>query len=1535
MANEFKIKHGFISTGNGSIEGTLDVSTGININGSAVATRSWVTSTGLSGYATETYVTTQISNLVASAPDALNTLNELADALGDDPNFATTVNTNISGKVSKTGDTMTGALRIQEGANDQSNTSDTTTIPSTTGAEFLKIEGGYTDGRYTTEFAKIDRGGNLPLYIRQSKGTANSFINLARFGDHSNSVHEFEVFGSIKASGGDSGNWNTAYGWGDHSAAGYITSETDTLASVTSRGNTTTNAITVGPLTASSGYFGSTGSNPRIRIYTEDETTSIADTFADTTTDKSYIYFDQGTNSSDPGYIMHETSNSETNEGVLHLVPSDDNASVDYVSIHGTNDQDALRLSTNGYITTSNSYQLTLSSGNGHVRINDGLSVQSQINTDSHGDSSQWNQAYGWGDHGSRGYSRITAEETISGNKTFTGNFLRTSRRISTGRKYPLGHYTPGETLFELDPTWTDAELQAYFNKSNVSWVEDPTAPGGYCIYIDGSAQVGGDYSSGFPYIPIDEDGIYYMEVYIKNAGSGQTHYMGSIDYNESFAHPDSGGGNPGSYGYWTMSNTNPGTEWTKQSGYISGFSANATGTFETGAKYWTPQALFNYGAGTGTRACWISGWKVIRVDQVGDRTFRHNVDVLGDLNVTSEATVGDKLYLTNVASSGQDGILAYDSANTASGSRIFSFTRGGGNSLKYHSYGYHIWYSGPASGLSDSTARMILDSSGNLGIGTTSPGTQLEAYRSAGQSNISVNAGGNRAYLFANNGGNWGLWGFENQPFTLATNSQERLRITNTGNIGIGTTSPNSKLDVRGDIRTTGFSLRDSGQTENHARIYSDGTNGYLSINNGNNWGFIVRGHDNSPMIGAYHGGQLRIRGFGSSNGFNHANDIDVATINFSTRRVGIGTTSPASTLHVNGDKLIFTQTGQTYTDGSSGLTGIGIRNTGTSASYNAFGIQTGSGQVFQVRNNGDVWVRKHLHLGTSDTNTFSFRLTRTNASVVQDAHLYSPSNNSPSVFYMEGGYYTGEAAGTVTAANSGHAYYERYFGGGSANSYKHLGFTNTTGNFTSGNLVPSIAMKSDGKVGIGTANPSGNLHVAGGGTSRFTLSNSNGQQFQIYSWASGTNIYNGASSNADIWFGRDATVANNFYFTRNGNNHTMKIDTANERVGIGTTNPAYKLDISGGKMRVSNSGTTQLLINSTNSGSRELVFQGNGSTKAYVWNASEFIGMGKGSGSNSLFVGVGGASEGNVGIGTSTPSDRLTVHNGGSTTRAFIYNSGGSGHEAKVEVYTADDGAGHPGGAAHLRSWGWGNAEVRVGGSYLRQSGGRMNFISSGQIAYFDTANVGIGVYSPVAKLDVAGSIKTSGYFFGNELRANLDSGSRIVLHDGAGNMEFRTQGGTERMTITYGGNVGIGTNTPVAPLQVAPASDYKVVKLGGDTISHYTITGFANHTLTLTCGSYYQAEVVITAHQTNDGEYNNLYIRGIWSNNHHSHRWDILEEIGGLTGSDFNFINEQNDVENSGKLQIDHIYNNGSFALLTVRVTEYYGTHSYTIA
>ena len=49
-------------------------------------------------FATETYVTTQVNNLVDAAPGTLDTLNELAAALGDDANFSTTVTNSIAAK---------------------------------------------------------------------------------------------------------------------------------------------------------------------------------------------------------------------------------------------------------------------------------------------------------------------------------------------------------------------------------------------------------------------------------------------------------------------------------------------------------------------------------------------------------------------------------------------------------------------------------------------------------------------------------------------------------------------------------------------------------------------------------------------------------------------------------------------------------------------------------------------------------------------------------------------------------------------------------------------------------------------------------------------------------------------------------------------------------------------------------------------------------------------------------------------------------------------------------------------------------------------------------------------------------------------------------------------------------------------------------------------------------------------------------------------------------------------------------------------
>ena len=65
------------------------------------------------------FVAQAIAALVNSAPEALDTLQELAAALGNDANFAATVTNALAGKVSKSGDTMTGALKFDENENTQ------------------------------------------------------------------------------------------------------------------------------------------------------------------------------------------------------------------------------------------------------------------------------------------------------------------------------------------------------------------------------------------------------------------------------------------------------------------------------------------------------------------------------------------------------------------------------------------------------------------------------------------------------------------------------------------------------------------------------------------------------------------------------------------------------------------------------------------------------------------------------------------------------------------------------------------------------------------------------------------------------------------------------------------------------------------------------------------------------------------------------------------------------------------------------------------------------------------------------------------------------------------------------------------------------------------------------------------------------------------------------------------------------------------------------------------------------------------------
>ena len=90
-----------------TIAGSLDMDAGTS-----------ATITGLSNpvqgsdAATKTYVDTAVANLIDNAPANLDTLNELAAALGDDEAFATTIAASVATKLPKSGGTMTGAIAM-------------------------------------------------------------------------------------------------------------------------------------------------------------------------------------------------------------------------------------------------------------------------------------------------------------------------------------------------------------------------------------------------------------------------------------------------------------------------------------------------------------------------------------------------------------------------------------------------------------------------------------------------------------------------------------------------------------------------------------------------------------------------------------------------------------------------------------------------------------------------------------------------------------------------------------------------------------------------------------------------------------------------------------------------------------------------------------------------------------------------------------------------------------------------------------------------------------------------------------------------------------------------------------------------------------------------------------------------------------------------------------------------------------------------------------------------------------------------------
>ena len=165
---------------------TLDFTTGLNVAGTN--NTSAQISVDTDTIATKTYVDNQVSGLVDSAPEALDTLNELAEALGDDASFSSTVNTALGNRVTTTSDQAlkgTTALSIDNNTltlTKADDTTDTVTIATSDTTYDLSVPESTTNialagSDSTTDSITISGGTNVTVTRTDATTLSLSSVN--------------------------------------------------------------------------------------------------------------------------------------------------------------------------------------------------------------------------------------------------------------------------------------------------------------------------------------------------------------------------------------------------------------------------------------------------------------------------------------------------------------------------------------------------------------------------------------------------------------------------------------------------------------------------------------------------------------------------------------------------------------------------------------------------------------------------------------------------------------------------------------------------------------------------------------------------------------------------------------------------------------------------------------------------------------------------------------------------------------------------------------------------------------------------------------------------------------------------------------------------------------------------------------------------------------------------------------------------------------------------------------------------------------
>ena len=109
-----------------------------------------------------------------------------------------------------------------------------------------------------------------------------------------------------------------------------------------------------------------------------------------------------------------------------------------------------------------------------------------------------------------------------------------------------------------------------------------------------------------------------------------------------------------------------------------------------------------------------------------------------------------------------------------------------------------------PVSFYTNSQERMRINAAGNVGIGTATPFSRLHILDTS-ESEFRLQIAGGAMAVVRGVVGAADIGSFSNHPLRIFTNSTERFRVTASGDVGIGTESPSSKLHVAGAVTIGG----------------------------------------------------------------------------------------------------------------------------------------------------------------------------------------------------------------------------------------------------------------------------------------------------------------------------------------------------------------------------------------------------------------------------------------------------------------------------------------------------------------------------------------------------------------------------------------------------------------------------------------------------------------------------------------------------------------------------------------------------------